>query len=121
MGFQKSSANYKFAYEHLKEEALSLFNDTFGNLWGDSDDLYKVDKATDYAIKLTTELMKPLYSQLNPDEIVSDMRGLEIGEQYGIRLAERSENPKENTVYKLLYEYPVHAFSINVLGGEKII
>ena len=72
-----------------------------------------VESAQDIAKDLTIGIMHPIFSQIDPHELGSDYRNLDIAVQYGRRLAAKSKNPREETITQLVAGYPSHNFVIN--------
>ena len=66
------------------------------------------------SLHFTTEIMRPLYEQLDPLEIGEYKRALAIGEEYGERLLSMTKNPHRKAISQaLLSKYPSHGFVID--------
>lgn len=66
------------------------------------------------SLHFTTEIMRPLYEQLDPLEIGEYKRALAIGEEYGERLLSMTRNPHRKEISQaLLSRYPSHGFVID--------
>jgi hypothetical protein len=66
------------------------------------------------SLHFTTEIMRPLYEQLDPLEIGEYKRALAIGEEYGDRLLAMTKNPHRKLISQaLLSKYPSHGFVID--------
>ena len=66
-----------------------------------------VKEALHEALHFTTEIMRPLYEQLDPLEIGEYKRALAIGEEYGDRLLAMTKNPHRKAISQaLLSKYP---------------
>lgn len=66
------------------------------------------------SLHFTTEIMRPLYEQLDPLEIGEYKRALAIGEEYGDRLLLMTKNPHRKAISQaLLSKYPSHGFVID--------
>jgi hypothetical protein len=73
-----------------------------------------VKEALHESLHFTTEIMRPLYEQLDPLEIGEYKRALAIGEEYGDRLLAMTKNPNRKTISQaLLSKYPSHGFIID--------
>ncbi|MFY9561281.1 MAG: hypothetical protein WAQ52_13695 [Terriglobales bacterium] len=73
-----------------------------------------VKEALHESLHFTTEIMRPLYEQLDPLEIGEFKRALAIGEEYGDRLLAMTKNPHRKTISQaLLSKYPSHDFVID--------
>ncbi len=66
------------------------------------------------SLHFTTEIMRPLYEQLDPLEIGEYKRALAIGEEYGDRLLAMTKNPHRKAISQaLLSKFPSHGFVID--------
>ena len=66
------------------------------------------------SLHFTTEMMRPLYEQLDPLEIGEYKRALAIGEEYGDRLLAMTKNPHRKAISQaLLSKYSSHGFVID--------
>ncbi len=66
------------------------------------------------SLHFTTEIMRPLYEQLDPLEIGEYKRALAIGEEYADRLLAMAKNPRAKEIAQaLLSKYPSHGFIID--------
>ena len=73
-----------------------------------------VKEALHESLHFTTEIMRPLYEQLDPLEIGEYKRALAIGEEYGDRLLAMTKNPHRKAISQaLLSKYPSHGFVID--------
>ena len=73
-----------------------------------------VKDALHESLHFTTEIMRPLYEQLDPLEIGEYKRALAIGEEYGHRLLAMTKNPHRAAISEaLLSKYPSHGFVID--------
>lgn len=73
-----------------------------------------VKEALHEALHFTTEIMRPLYEQLDPLEIGEYKRALAIGGEYADRLLAATKNPNRKAVVEaLLSRYPSHGFVID--------
>jgi len=113
IGARKSGLLMRSAFESLTREVFQLLSKTMLGIKGASGNLVTFKLASDIASQLTAELLGPVFGQLNPDVIGSDYRDLCIGKEYGDRLAKHSKNPKDDTVRRLVEDYPSHDFIID--------
>jgi Serine dehydrogenase proteinase len=78
-----------------------------------------VKEALHEALHFTTEIMRPLYEQLDPLEIGEYKRALAIGEEYGDRLLGMTKNPHRKAISQaLLSKYPSHGFVIDRIEAK---
>jgi len=98
--------------EFLKDYAIEIM-DSFTLLIIRRSGL-SVKEALHESLHFTTEIMRPLYEQLDPLEIGEYKRALAIGEEYGNRLLAMTKNPHHKTISQaLLSKYPSHGFVID--------
>jgi hypothetical protein len=62
---------------------------------------------------MASNLLSPVYAQINPDVVGNDFRDLNVALQYGARLISNSENADLSTVLHLVNHYPSHDFIID--------
>lgn len=73
------------------------------------------------SLHFTTEIMRPLYEQLDPLEIGEYKRALAIGEEYADRLLAITKNPHRKTIAQaLLAKYPSHGFVIDRIEAKTL-
>lgn len=73
-----------------------------------------VKEALHEALHFTSEIMRPLYEQIDPLEIGEYKRSLAIGGEYADRLLAMTKNSnRKATVETLLTKYPSHGFVID--------
>lgn len=73
-----------------------------------------VKEALHESLHFTTEIMRPLYEQIDPLEIGEYKRALAIGGEYADRLLAMTKNPKAKAITEaLLLKYPSHNFAID--------
>jgi hypothetical protein len=80
-----------------------------------------VKEALRESLHFTTEIMRPLYEQLDPLEIGEYKRALAIGEEYGDRLLAMTRNPHRKAISQaLLSKHPSHGFVIDRVEARSI-
>jgi hypothetical protein len=80
-----------------------------------------VKEALHESLHFTTEIMRPLYEQLDPLEIGEYKRALAIGEEYGDRLLTMTKNPHRKEISQaLLSKYPSHGFVIDRVEARSL-
>lgn len=95
----------------LRSEAYFCFQDYFQDLRRSSGHAITTRTAADIATKMTTGLFRAIYAQIEPMRLGESQRAMDIAKQYGTRLAR--DNPKTDTLDKLLGLYPSHEFAID--------
>lgn len=114
----KSGLLMKSTFEFMFKEVISQFDNLIKKIMGTYRNI-SFNVASQIASTLTADLMKPIFSQLNPQEIGSDYRLSKIAEEYGRRLAEKSGNIKQGTIEELINRYPSHEFVIDKPEAKK--
>ena len=76
--------------------------------------------ATELAAKLSVGIINPIMAQIDPMHVGAVSRAMEIGVEYGMRLAEYSENLKEGAIHRLANDYPAHSFVIDRAEAEEL-
>lgn len=113
IGDRKSGLLTRGAFEALAQESFDLFSHHMLNIKAASEGLVSFRLAAELASKMTTDLLSPVFSQLNPDIIGSDHRDLQVASEYGKRLADVSENVRPQAIQLLVRGYPAHDFIID--------
>ena len=99
------------ALETIREEAFTFFEQFFLSLIARSGSQITTITAAEIASQLTIGLFEPFVDQIDPLRVADIRLSMRIAEEYGTRL--RTENVKEGTIRKLVYEYPSHGFVLD--------
>ena len=78
-----------------------------------SDTRLSTKLAGDFAVKLATSMIAPIYSQIDPIQLGENQRATAIAFQYGLRLAEKTGSITNESLMKLITGYPSHGFVID--------
>jgi len=113
IGDRKSGLLSRSSFEALAQESFELFSHHMLNIKLASGGLVSFKFAAEIASRMSSELMAPIFGQLNPHVIGSDYRDLQVAANYGERLAAVSGNPKPHAVAHLVSNYPSHDFIID--------
>lgn len=97
------------AIEYLNERSIQYCRDCFADILTNFN--FSAKTSIKVAIELVSNTLKPVYSQLDPVTLAEAYRAIKIAHDYGSRLA--TENVKSDTVFKLVRQYPSHAFVID--------
>ncbi len=97
----------------LLRESFSTFEYYFLEVQERSLGSITATTAADIAVRMTTGLFRPLYSQLDPLRIGEYQRALSIAGEYGLRLANEGGNVSPGAIRRLLTAYPAHEFVID--------
>lgn len=110
VGERRSGLAPRQAMEMLSAEAGKAFFRMF-RLMRTSGLHLPTKMAAESAAKMAIGMIEPLYAQLDPIRMGEVERFVNIAQEYGERL--RSTNVKNDTISKLLSEYPSHEFVID--------
>lgn len=69
--------------------------------------------AGDFAVRIATSIIEPLYSQIDPLRLGENQRATDIALQYGKRLADKTNSISQDSLLKLITGYPSHGFVID--------
>lgn len=101
------------AIEALEKKSFDLFESCFLNLKSRSGGRITLKTATEMASKLAIGTVSPIVAQIDPMHVGEVSRAMNIGLEYGSRLAKTSKNTFDNTLQKLANSYPSHGFVID--------
>ena len=116
----RSGAQNMYTFQALGTEVCNLYLGIVEKINKSNKSDISKESAQKIAINLTIGIMQPIYAQIDPHELGSDLRDLSIAIHYGQRLAALSDNLKENTITRLVEGYPSHSFVINFLETRKL-
>ena len=109
----RSGAQNMYTFGNLSTEVCNLYLKIVERISESENIDINEASARQIAIDLTIGIMEPIYAQIDPHELGSDLREFSIALHYGQRLAALSENLREETVNQLIEGYPSHDFVIN--------
>ena len=101
------------ALEITCNQAFEYFEDSFLRLRASSGLQITTRTAAEIAAELAQGLVESLAGQIDPLRVADTHLWMRIAEEYGKRLCKRSQNAKEDTIKKLVYEYPSHGFVLD--------
>jgi hypothetical protein len=107
-------------FENLGNHAFELHTSLVEKIINHSDGAIRYRTAAHVAGEMVVGLLHGLYEQMNPDQIGEDYRFLKIAEEHGKRLSSRSENINEESLHKLVYDFPSHDFIIDFLEAFRL-
>lgn len=110
---RKSGLLTKSSFESLAEASFDLFEKFMLQIVMKGGGLVSFKVAAELSASMTSSLMSPVFSQMNPEIMGSDYRDLSVALQYGARLAEISQNAELASIYRLINAYPSHDFIID--------
>lgn len=110
---QRSGLISRAALENLNELSYELFEHILVRMKIRFGEKFSFRLASDIATTLTSQMFSSIYGQISPEVLGTDFRDLNVGTEYGARLAKYSQNPLPTTVTKLVRKYPSHDFIID--------
>ncbi|MHB8885075.1 MAG: hypothetical protein ACYC5H_08290 [Methylovirgula sp.] len=113
LGERRSGLVVRSLFENLGTHAFELHTSLVEKIIDHSGGAIKYRTAAHVAGEMVVGLMRGLYEQMNPEQIGEDYRFLKIAEEYGRRLAEKSEIIKDQALRTLVYDFPSHDFIID--------
>lgn len=110
--FQQSSGlDILRGMTYLRHEALETFSEYLMEINGGSG--LSTKTASEIASKLVIGLFEPMFAQIDPIRLGEMNAALQIANEYGNRLNEKSKSLKSGALSKLINDYPTHGFVID--------
>jgi hypothetical protein len=110
-----SGLSYLQSLYSLNENLINFFESHFLQLKRRSGNTITTKTAAHISHELTTGLIAPISSQIDPIKLGEVQRAMKIAEAYGTRLCN-----KRNLIQKLIGEYPSHSFVIDKDEAKEI-
>jgi hypothetical protein len=118
---RRSGLTSKSAVWSLTEEAFKTFEQILLNLKMRSGGTITFKSASQVATTMTTGLLSPVASQLDPLALGEDYQNLHIAHEYGDRLVEKFHTVNANAVMALVENYPSHGFVIDMFEAMELL
>lgn len=106
-----STQNTFHALNQLRNESLEFFRHSFIDVHQGAQ--LSLSDALQTATGMATEILKPIYEQIDPNRLGELSRAAQIANAYGSRLNEKSKNLKDESLSRLIAAYPSHGFIID--------
>lgn len=107
--------------ETLENTALKMFINSLVGIRAQIGRGITTKTASDLAAAMVANLLKPIYSQIDPARIGEDQRAMNITKHYGMRLAQRSNILRSRQSLDFLVSaYPDHGFVIDFEEAESL-
>lgn len=113
LGHRKSGLVAKSAFHALADATFELYEDIALKIIARSRGLVSFKVASEISAQISSNVMSSVYAHFDPNVLGEDRRDIEVAMQYGLRLAEYSENADARTIRKLVTGYPSHDFIID--------
>ena len=118
---RRSGLLSKSAVWSLTEEAFRMFEQVLLGIKVRSGGTVGFKVSSHVAASITSGLLAPVMSQLDPLAIGEDYQNLHIAQEYGERLIAKYGTIKEDAVSSLVEQYPSHGFVIDFLEADKLL
>jgi hypothetical protein len=109
-----SGLNITQALASLNTRVVEFFRESLLDLRGGSGGQLSTRLASEIASKLAIGVYESIYRQVDPLQLGSMERAVQIASFYGNRLAKGRNNLKPNAVDRLVNGYPSHSFVIDI-------
>jgi len=113
IGERRSGMVVRAALSGLADETYDVWQKIMLNIKFSSRSAISFDVASRLAAEMAVGVMAPVYAQISPDALGNDLRDLNVATAYGERLAKIGRNANEDTVRRLVEDYPAHGFIID--------
>lgn len=113
LGEYKSGLVTKAALEKLRDEALWFWENFMLEIKRKGGRNLTFDTCSNIATAVCSAVFGELYKKIDPEILGQDDRDLKVAQEYGNRLARRGGNISEESIKKLVHDYPSHDFVID--------
>jgi hypothetical protein len=113
IGRQSSGLDIFQAVSIVTNQAITAFDDHFVRIIARSGGAITAKTAADIASSMAAQLLAPIAAQIDPLRLGEMQRAINIAQQYGERLG-----ADPTTVQKLVTDYPMHGFVIDLEEAE---
>jgi hypothetical protein len=110
---RKSGLLSRSSFQALAGNAFELYEFFMLRITMASSGRVSFKLASELSATMASNLLSPVYGQINPEIVGSDFRDLSVAEEYGERLVAASGNADAETVSRLIHNYPAHDFIID--------
>lgn len=108
------------ALSQLENKSFNLFEDAMLKIVQSSGGRVTFKTATHIAVELSKGMIAPIMAQIDPMHVGEVSRALKIGEEYGRRLSDISDNLQDGALRQLVHQYPSHGFVIDKLEAANL-
>lgn len=113
IGGQRSGLTTRSALADMRKHAFDVFEHFMLEIKRKSRFAVSFKLASEISGRMTSEMMKPIFEQINPEALGQDFRDLSIANEYGSRLNRRFGNLARGGLHRLINDYPSHDFVID--------
>ena len=115
---QESGLNIMKTLELLEKHTIKTFDEILISIFEKTRGVISFETASNVATKMISALYGPIYSQIDPSELGARARDMKICEHYAKNL--NIGNLKNDSLRKLISEYPSHSFVIDYSDAEEL-
>jgi hypothetical protein len=120
LGEYKSGLVTKAALEKLRDEALRFWENFMLEIKRKGGRNITFDTCANIATAVCSAVFGELYKKIEPEILGQDDRDLKVAQEYGNRLARRGGNITEESILRLVHDYPSHDFVIDSEESETL-
>lgn len=101
------------AFDTLQQRTSQAFHSLVGEIISGTGGVVSFQTASHSAAELVSSLYQPIFARIDPEEVGSRTRAMQIASYYGDRLNLRYQNLKRGMLEYLVQTYPSHGFVID--------
>jgi hypothetical protein len=101
------------AFDTLHQRTSLAFHTLVGEIVSGTGGVVSFQTASHSAAELVSSLYQPIFARIDPEEVGSRTRAMQIASHYGERLNLRFQNLKRGMLEYLVQTYPSHGFVID--------
>lgn len=109
------------AFDTLQAQAKDTFHDLVQEIIGNTGGVVSFHTASHSASEMIASLYGPIFSRIDPEEVGSRTRAMQIAAAYGQRLNLKFSNVKAEALDMLAQTYPSHSFVIDLEEAQNIL
>lgn len=113
LGARKSGLLARSTFDALADTSFELYERLMVGIKLGSNSLVSFRLASELSATMASNLLAPVYGQINPEIVGGEHRDLQVATEYGDRLVKRSQNARPGTVHRLVHDYPAHDFIVD--------
>lgn len=109
----ESGLSIQQAFDTLENRASQAFHTLVQQIISSTSGVVSFQTASHAAAEMVSSLFQPIFARIDPEEVGSRTRAMQIASQYGERLNMRFQNLKEGAIQYLVQTFPSHGFVID--------
>lgn len=108
----ESGLSIRQAFDTLEQQAVAGFHSLVQEIVSSTGGIVSFQTASHSASEIIGALYGPIFGRIDPEEVGSRTRAMQIAAHYGVRLNAKYQNLKQSMEY-LVQTYPSHGFVID--------